>query len=413
MSNKIFNTIFKNYSLVNLSQGVNILVPILLTPFFIKKFTVEDYSVFVLSQAIIVILNVIADYNFSSIGIKKLTLVKGDFYEINTMCNKIFFSKISLLITLIIVFFLLPFFVDLLFLNIQIYYYSVFLLIGFSFQNQWFFLVFDNLKVLALFNFIGKSLYVLIVLIFIRNSSQASCVNLINGLLLIIFNFIPMYLLVTRKKLKIQKVALKEIYSYLSEGLYFVFSNFLINLYKGIPIILISKYFDANSVRYFSIAEKIVYVPRIMVSNFASISFPFLSNEIILDTLKNSKRIFLYFALFFGTFIALILIFEDPILMFFVGNSMDVVKSKEVLNIIIWAPVFTFLNIFPFQLLILKGFETKTSHILIMISVLSMFSILFFSKMINFYAVLYSIVFTEICFVLIFYSFIFKRRLLV
>ena len=93
-----FNKTIRNFSVYGFGQAVNIVSPLLITPYLVAICGLEKLGVIAIGQSLAYILIVIVDYSSYIIGVKDVSINRNKELELQKIFVTIYSSKLFLLV---------------------------------------------------------------------------------------------------------------------------------------------------------------------------------------------------------------------------------------------------------------------------------------------------------------------------
>jgi O-antigen/teichoic acid export membrane protein len=169
---------------------VNFAFPILLLPFYITVFGINNYGVIVLATSLINIVSVIPDYSWIVLGVKNLLSFKNNSNNINNYISKVINIKFILfLLSVFFLVFLLAFYSDIN-SNLVLCLSLIFQLFSRSQNAHWIFLGINKVKIYFYINSICKIMSIFFVFLYIKNAKDIDVLFFILGF----FDFLMIFL---------------------------------------------------------------------------------------------------------------------------------------------------------------------------------------------------------------------------
>lgn len=122
ITSKLKSQKIKNFIIYGLGQGVNILSPLLITPYLIFVCGLEKLGVIAMGQSLAYILIVIVDYSSYVIGVKEISINRNDKTKLEELFKTIYFAKLFLVFLVLLIVLLLVWFIPFLAITFQRYY---------------------------------------------------------------------------------------------------------------------------------------------------------------------------------------------------------------------------------------------------------------------------------------------------
>ena len=237
---------------------MNFAFPILLLPFYITVFGINNYGVIVLATSLINIVSVIPDYSWIVLGVKNLLSFKNNSNNINNYISKVINIKFILfLLSVFFLVFLLAFYSDIN-SNLVLCLSLIFQLFSRSQNAHWIFLGINKVKIYFYINSICKIMSIFFVFLYIKNAKDIDVLFFILGFfdfLMIILAFV--YLRI-RCGFKYKYFKVMELLFDIKSG----FKMFLANLSNTSLInsstLILGLFLSPSLIGIYSVAEKII-----------------------------------------------------------------------------------------------------------------------------------------------------------
>lgn len=396
----IRNNNLKNFLYLGLSQGINLIMPILIIPYLIKTVGIEKFGVIALMQTISTFFFIFTDYGFNITAVRELSLCDFDPQKIEKIVNKVLVSKFFL--TLLS----LPFFilVSYLFLKTNnspvLIFGSFFLVIGRAFFPTWLFQGLEKNQYLAYCNLLSKLFFLIFLFCFVRTEADFVWSNFLLGLSNVVFGVGISIFYLRKLKVKIlnQKLSFSVFLKNLSEGKNVFFSNFAANTYANSNILILSLFSTSYYVGLYSIAEKVVSLSKVPLEIFLQAVYPYTCKLVkskgyagLNSYLTIVKPILIIGISLLCLFLA---IFSKQVSFFFLNKDDPyLVKLVRITQII---PIIVSLNVSYYLILLSYNFVTTYSRILIYSSIFSIVISFILVPKYQIVGTLISVVLTEI-----------------
>ena len=149
------NKTLKNFMVYGIGQGVNLISPLLITPYLIYICGLEKLGIVAIGQSVVYILIVFVDYSSYILGVKEISVNRENLPILERLFSTIYAAKfflliVVLLLTLILVTFI-PYFND---YRMTIF-YSLSIVIGQFINPTWFFQGTENFKWITIINILA------------------------------------------------------------------------------------------------------------------------------------------------------------------------------------------------------------------------------------------------------------------
>ena len=273
----------KDFFIYGFGQGINLISPFLVMPFLIYICGQENYGKIGVGFALALILNSIVDYGSYINGVKDISVNRDNIDILEVKFKSIYLSKLILLVIVVFLSTIMIFFVPFFSNDKNIFLLSLFIVVGQFLNPAWFFQGIENFKWISAINIISKLIYIILVLIFVKEKNDFVFVNFYMGLGAIIGNTIGLIWLMKHYSFSLKSFTIQPAIEILKDEFQFSISQVFLSLYQFFPIILIS-YISGNFIAgQFRIIDQIVSVFKTYLNMF----FYFVYSNICYELSKN------------------------------------------------------------------------------------------------------------------------------
>lgn len=410
MNLSFFNKKLKNFLIYGIGQAINIVSPLLITPYLIFVCGIEKLGLIAIAQSLVYILNVITDYSSYIIGVREISINR----EKPQILEKIFVthytSKIFLLVITGLILGLLTFLVPYFYLNAKVILYSFPIIIAQFINPTWYLQGLEEFKWISFINILSKGIFLLGVFIIVVYPEDFILVNLILGLSSIIANTIGFLWIYKSNKFSFRTAQFLEIKKLIVNDFSFCFSQLFFAIRNYSSVIIIGFFAGDFFAGQFKVIEQIINLLRTYLQLFFKFSYSYICLEIDQNLKKGLKIWKLHnglnflFTLFL---ILLIIVFSEQILFFFKVAPNLIPQLENYLHIAVLIPLLIGFTL-PMEQLIFS-FNKNKEYVKITIFI-TLFNILGVSAMIYWLdnqAVFLFLIATEMLLIII-YSFLLK-----
>ena len=204
-------------------KAIELGLTIFLIPYLILKIGIDNYGVYAFAMALILFLQNVLNYGFNLSTVREIAKNRHHKEAVSAIFSEVISVKIFLFV--LISLFLLLLVVSIPVFNHQksLYLFGLFILFGDVFSLRWFFLGMEQLKFKALINLFSVLLYVLLVVLLVRNTTDYYWIPFAEGVAFLIVGIISFSIVVRTYKIKIKLISILEILTYLKVN----FSSFI------------------------------------------------------------------------------------------------------------------------------------------------------------------------------------------
>lgn len=400
-----FNRTIKNFSVYGFGQAVNIVSPLLITPYLVAICGLDKLGIIAIGQSIAYILIVIVDYSSYIIGVKDISINRNNKSELEKIFAIIFTSKFFLLFFVLFFVALIVFFIPYFNKEKLAFIFSTSIIIGQFLNPTWFFQGIENFKWITIINILSKLIYVLGVLFCIKTESDFIYANLWLGIGLIISNIIGLIWIANKFKFKFTSISFSDIKNYIVSDFSFCVSQLFLATRNYSSILIIGLVGGDYLAGQFKIIEQVVNLFRTYLQMFFkfSLSYVFFEMDKSFKTgysLWKKFNISNFIILLF--FVSLVFVFSEDVLFFFKVKSNELNELNLYLHVGLIIPLLIGITLPLEQLLF--SLEKKKVYIKITIFI-TLLNIIVLSIAMNYfklYGVLITLISTELLLIFIY-----------
>lgn len=316
----------KNFSIYGFGQFINLVSPLLVTPYLIYICGVQNFGKIGLGISIAFFLILIVDYGTDITGIKNIAVNKDDNEALGKLFTTIFITKLFL-------FFLVLIFSSILFLSVPFFYqekavlfFSLPIVLGQLFNPTWFLQGTENYKTIALLNSFSKIIYLLAVFLFIKKADDYILANLFFGIGTFTSGGIAFIWILKKYNYSFKEVSKDGIVQLLKEDFSLCISQLFLSLKLTAPIVILSYFGGFVLAGQFKIMEQVISLFRTYLQTYSRFFYPKLCFKIFNDIklgIHFWKKIYVLDGFFLMVVLSLLFVFAEQVLKFFkVENSM-------------------------------------------------------------------------------------------
>lgn len=255
-------------------------MPLILVPYVSRTIGLERYGISEFSLELAAFFGTIVLYGFDFTMSKNLSRNRQNKSYFSNLFWNVFYSRIAISLFLIPVFWYTGnYFLDDLFTSTVLLYAFLFV-ISRVFSSWWFFQGMENIKWIAIGNFLIKTLVLGLVLLLVKNEKDYPFVVFAYGASQLLINLLAWCWIIFKYKIKFFVVQLTEIYRLLKYTFFTFFNEFLIMMFTTVNILIVKNYLSAEELGLYAATMKVVIIVQNLVIQSVSKSlFPNLALE--------------------------------------------------------------------------------------------------------------------------------------
>jgi len=398
----------KNFINLTLNQGVNIIATLIYTPILFQILGEENFGLIQLAFSIVIILSIFVSYGYNLNGPIKIVQSQEAKKE-----NLIISEILNLRLTLSVLVFVIS--IPFLYLQSNIIYQKIlifsYIILLAEALNPLFYLQGIN-KILpqSILNFFSKSMYVILIILFISDAEDAYLANFFYGISIsFLFLIFWMNLFFSSSTFN-YSLSLKKIIINLKENLHLFLSSTSTHFTVNGALIILSFFVSNQELGRFSLAYKVAFILRMIPVFFIQSILQHATK--IKDKSKYNFHKFLSNYFNFGLLITLIIaiitcFFSDFIIEIFADEKID--YSSKILSLLSFIPFLAMLNFKNVVYMLVNDLKSKLNKATFYTLLFFIINSLILTNIYGGYGLAYSLLLTEIFSFLIHY-FLINRK---
>ncbi|MBL6685094.1 MAG: oligosaccharide flippase family protein [Flavobacteriaceae bacterium] len=398
----------KNFINLTLNQCVNIIATLFYTPILFQILGEENFGLIQLAFSVVIILSIFVSYGYNLNGPIKI-VQSQDAKKENLIISEILNLRLTLSVLVFVI--SIPF----LYLQSNIIYQKIlifsYIILLAEALNPLFYLQGIN-KILpqSILNFFSKSIYVILIILFIRDAEDAYLANFFYGISIsFLFLIFWMKLFLSSSTFN-YRFSLKKIIINLKENLHLFLSSTSTHFTVNGALIILNLFVSNQELGRFSLAYKVAFILR-MIPVFFIQSILQHATE-IKDKSKEKFHKFLSNYYKFGLLTTLIIaiitcFFSDFIIEIFADEKID--YSSKILSLLSFIPFLAMLNFKNVVYMLVNDLKSKLNKATFYTLLLFLINSLILTNLYGGYGLAYSLLLTEIFSFLIHY-FLINRK---
>tara|TARA_B110000211_G_scaffold234517_1_gene304537 strand:- start:5027 stop:6226 length:1200 start_codon:yes stop_codon:yes gene_type:complete len=340
---------------MTLIELANYILPFITIPYIVRVVGIEKFGVIIFAYAFIAYFQIVTEYGFKLIGAKDVSIHRHDLKRVGQILSTILSAQLILFIVSTIIFVGALYIFPQINSHKDIFLFSFVMILGNILFPIWFFQGMEEMKYIAIFNIISRTIYTILIFILIQAPNDYILIPLLNSLTMLSVGVVSLIFIRLKFKTKITTPSLESVKHIFVDGWYLFISAITVNLYTTSNILLLGVLGGYTIVGLYSLADKIYGAIVKILRIFNQVIYPYLSqyhNNINCLIQKTKKLLYFYVAIL--GIVASLLFFLSPLiieLMYGVGND----KAVSILQILSLSIVATPLGGFFTQYLIIRS----------------------------------------------------------
>jgi polysaccharide transporter, PST family len=261
--------VVRNYSFLTLVQVVNILVPLVTTPYIIQVIGAENFGKTIVCQTFFIFPITLCEFGFNVTGSRDVAIQKNDLAQLSRTFSEIIGVK-ALLIALSFAFFATAlWFVPTFKSESVLYILSLTLLITGTFDPLWFFIGAEEMRFMAYINLLNKSVYFAAIFLLIKTPSDYIWLNFILGFSGIVSSIAGYIYLSRRFNIRFSKPPFSAISNRIKQNLPIFASSFAVQSCLSTSVLILRVFQSDYVVGIFGLVQRIITLARTLLTSLA------------------------------------------------------------------------------------------------------------------------------------------------
>ena len=389
-----FTVILNNFFSLTLLKVLTYILPLITFPYLFRVLGIEKFGLIMFAQATMYYFEIVVDFGFNLSATREVALNAKKPNKLNEIISAVFSIKFMLLLFSFLVLILVVNLFDRFLQDFLLYYYSFLKVIALAFITVWFFQGIEKMKYITLIDIISKSIFTVLIFVFVQSESHYILVPLISGVGYIIGTIFSLIYLFRRFKKSFIICSFSVLKKYFNDSSMFFLSRVSVSLYTTSNAFFLGLVTSNIMVGYYAVAEKLYMVIRQLYQPIVQVIYPYMSKS---KNVKFFKKLYpiIIFLNFIGVYVLWV---YAPEIIFMVTNDtfLETVKVFRILLIVACVVVPSVLIGYPF--LAALGYKNEANYSTIIGSLFHVISltVLFFCNSIDIYSIVYLLIITEL-----------------
>jgi len=360
------HTLRSNFIALSIVQGTNFLLPLLVMPYVISRVGAAGFGVIAVAQSAMIWLSAVADYGFNLSATRDTAMNSENTQKISAIFFTVLATRLLICSFLLILLCMTFAFIPALTPYFTMYFLGFTYVIGQSLLAGWFFQGKEKMHYITISTFIARLVFVGLVFLFIHQEKDGVYFLFFLGAGNIIAGLFSIFIAVRIFQLQLIWPSWPGIVHELKEGWQITVSNLSIYTYLYSGIFILRIFTSDTIVGYYSIAERIFFAARQVLSVFSQVVYPRICQLSLLQKEKATgffKTVYLPFLFMITGGCGLLFILSPQIIHLFLHETPQI--AVLLLRMLSFVPVIVCLNIPAYNLLL--AFDRKKSYLLVLV----------------------------------------------
>ena len=404
-----FKIIRNNFFSLTSLKVLTYILPLITFPYLIRVLGIEKFGLIMFAQATMYYFEIVVDFGFNLSATREVALNAKKPNKLNEIISAVFSIKFMLLLFSFLVLIVVVNLFDRFLQDFLLYYYSFLKVIALAFFPVWFFQGIEKMKYITLIDIISKSIFTVLIFVFVQSESDYILVPLISGVGYIIGTIFSLIYLFRRFKKSFIICSFSVLKKYFNDSSMFFLSRVSVSLYTTSNAFFLGLVTSNIMVGYYAVAEKLYMVIRQLYQPIVQVIYPYMSKSKNVKFFKKLYPIIISLN-FIGVYVLWV---YAPEIIFMVTNEtfLETVKVFRILLIVACVVVPSVLIGYPF--LAALGYKNEANYSTIIGSLFHVISltVLFFCNSIDIYSIVYLLIITELIVLIYRFYSVYKHKL--
>ena len=265
--------VVRNYTFLTLIQAVNILVPLVTTPYIIRVVGAENFGKTVVCQAFLVFPITLCEFGFNVTGSRDVAIQKTDLRALSRTFSEIIGTKVLLILVSFCLFIgalcLVPIFNS----EKLLYVLSLTLLISGTFDPLWFFIGAEEMRFMAYVNLLNKAVYFASIFLIVKSPSDYIWLNFILGFSGIVSLVVGYIYLFRRFKLSLIRPTWQAIFHRIKQNAPIFASSLAVQSCLAASVLILRVFQSDYVVGIFGLVQRIITLARTLLTSLAMAAY--------------------------------------------------------------------------------------------------------------------------------------------
>lgn len=403
-------TLLENIISLGALQIVGYIIPLINLPYLSRVLGVENFGIVFFAFAFMQYFIMLTDFGFWFSATREIAVNRHNQNNLSNIFNSVNCAKFILLLLSFLILLILIIFCPKLHENWLLFLLSFLMVVGNAIYPVWFFQGMERMKYITFLNILSKTIFLVLIFIFVKNDSDYIIVPLLNSLGFLISGIIGFVFAVKSFKLKLYIPSFKTIKKQLKYSAEFFLSRVSVSLYTNTNTFCLGLISSNIMVGYYVAAEKIYQAINSIQAPISTALYPFVAKNKDVNLYKKIFKIANICNIFICIFV---FIFAKDIISIFYGSQM--VLAYKVLRIFCGIVLVSFMSgMVGYPLIAALGHSKEANGSIVIGSIFHIIGLflLFISNKLNIYSIATMVLITESIVLAIRIFFILKYKLL-
>ncbi len=286
-----YKEIIANFGSLYIIQIANIVFPLITLPYLVRVLGIANFGLVTFAQVFLGYFVILVDFGFELSATRLISIHRDDKEKITRIFSAIMLIKVFLLVLSFLILLLLVYLIPKFNSDPLLYLYMFGIVIGQGLFPVWFFQGMQKMKYITFLNLITKTLFLVLVFVFIRSSQDYLSYPILISLGYIVIVPISFWLIKKEFGIKWQMPYQEDVLFHFKESSHFFISRVSVSIYERSSIFILGLVTNDTITGYYAVADKLRAALQALYSPISRVLYPYIATE---RNLKLYKKLFLY-----------------------------------------------------------------------------------------------------------------------
>ena len=402
--------LLENFISLGALQIFSYVIPLITLPYLSRVLGVEKFGLVFFAQAFVTYFIVLTDYGFNLSATREIAINRHNQNNLSNIFNSVTVIKLILLLASFVILLMSVSFIPKLHNEWLVFMLSFLMVVGNAIYPVWFFQGMEHMKYITFLNILAKTLFLVLIFIFVKTNNDYILVPLLNALGFIVSGIIGFVFAVRKFDIKLYIPSWKNIVKQFKYSSEFFLSRAAVTAFTCTNTFFLGLISSNLMVGYYVAAERIYTALKNLIQPIEKAIYPYVAKKKDIKTYKKIQKYTIGASIIISIFV---IIFAKNIITIFYG--VDMLYAYKILRIfaigvfIVWSSV-----LLGYPLLGAIGHTKEVNGTVILASFMHIagLALLYIFNTLNVYSITYLVLFSEGFILVILLYFVKKYKLL-
>lgn len=266
--------LLENFSYLSILQIFSLVFPLITYPYLLRLFGLDLYGVIVFAQAIVMNISILINYGFNLSGTQLIATKREETETINEAVSTIYIIKGIIWLGCFLIYSIVVYSFNYFAQYRLLYITTYFLTINEVLLPIWYFQGIEKMKYITFINLGVRSIFVILIFVFVHNASQYFYVPLLNSIGAVAGGISALFIVFKVHKVSFKFPSRKLINLYFHNSTPFFISSLSVNIYAYLGKLVVGSFLGMKEIAIYDMAEKATSLLKIPASLSTQATFP-------------------------------------------------------------------------------------------------------------------------------------------